>query len=84
MNTEIFIGRKAEFRELNQFLSKKTASLTVIKGRRRVGKSRLIDEFCKGQQAYKFVGLPPDDKVTAQDQRNEFSKTLSELTGLPN
>ncbi len=33
----IFIGREEELGELKAFLKKKTASLIVIKGRRRIG-----------------------------------------------
>ena len=42
-----FFGRKAELQRLKEVASKKTASIVVIKGRRRVGKSRLTDEFAK-------------------------------------
>ncbi len=42
-----FVGRKAEFAILKRFLRKKTASMIVIRGRRRIGKSRLIEEFAK-------------------------------------
>ena len=42
-----FIGRKKELEDLNLLLRKKSASLVVIRGRRRIGKSRLIQEFVK-------------------------------------
>lgn len=78
-----FIGRQAELAELKPFLSKKTASLLVIKGRRRVGKSRLAEEFAKNRTFYKFTGLAPVEGITAQDQRNEFSRQLSEQFNTP-
>lgn len=37
-----FIGRRKELKKLNLLLKKTTASLVVVKGRRRIGKSRLI------------------------------------------
>lgn len=40
-----FIGRHKELQDLKNLLSKKAASLVVIKGRRRIGKSRLIEEY---------------------------------------
>ena len=52
-----FIGREAELEDLKRFLRKKTASLIVIKGRRRIGKSRLIEEFGKNLKMYSFIGL---------------------------
>ena len=41
MNTT-FVGRKKELSQLNLLLNKKSASLVVVKGRRWIGKSRLI------------------------------------------
>jgi AAA+ ATPase superfamily predicted ATPase len=38
-----FIGRKQELQTLKNLLYKRSASLIVIKGRRRIGKSRLSD-----------------------------------------
>lgn len=78
-----FIGREAELKRLKDLLRKKVASLVVIKGRRRIGKSRLIEEFAKDQKFLRFSGLPPTPGVTAQKQRDEFSRLLSQQTGLP-
>lgn len=78
-----FIGRQEELQELKTFLAKKTASLIVVKGRRRVGKSRLIEEFSKNHRYYKFTGLAPVNGITAQDQRNEFARRLREQFGIP-
>lgn len=78
-----FIGRKSELTDLKLLLKKKTASLVVIQGRRRIGKSRLIQEFGKEHSFYPFSGFPPDSNTSAQAQRNEFMHQLSQLTGLP-
>lgn len=78
-----FIGRKSELQALNDLLQKKTASLVVIKGRRRIGKTRLIEEFSKGKKFFRFVGLAPTDGITAQSQRDEFAYHLSKQTELP-
>jgi len=54
--------------------------LVVIKGRRRVGKSRLAREFAKQLQGWRSVvltGLAPDDKVTAADEREDFAQQVS-------
>jgi len=40
-----FVGRKQELALLNRFIKRKTAFLLVVRGRRRIGKSRLIEEF---------------------------------------
>lgn len=78
-----FIGRSDETAQLNALLHKKTASLVVVKGRRRVGKSRLLEEFIQGKRAFSFRGLAPTDKTTAQSERDEFARQLSEATQLP-
>lgn len=70
----MFIGRKKELAQLNSVLNIKSASMIVIRGRRRIGKSRLIKEFIKPFQSYIFTGLPPNKTTTAQDQRDEFSR----------
>lgn len=78
-----FIGRSAELATLNRFLQKKAASLIVIRGRRRIGKSRLIEEFAKDMTFYSFAGLAPTKQTTAQSQRDAFAQQLSEQTNLP-
>jgi AAA+ ATPase superfamily predicted ATPase len=47
MSNPVFIGRKAEIEQLKTLYKKKTSSLVVVKGRRRIGKSRLIREFAQ-------------------------------------
>ena len=83
MAQNIFTGREEELSQLNALLKKKTASLVAVKGRRRAGKSRLIEQFAQGKQFYKFTGLAPIDGITAQDQRDEFARRLQLQTGLP-
>jgi AAA+ ATPase superfamily predicted ATPase len=83
MERELFIGREKEAAELKTLLGKKSASLAVIKGRRRIGKSRLVREFAQGMSFYAFEGLPPHKNTTAQSQRDEFARQLSRQTGLP-
>lgn len=75
---ETFIGREQELQDLKLFIGKKTASLIVVIGRRRVGKSRLIEEFASRNNLpfHLFMGLPPDKDVTSQMQRDEFARQL--------
>ncbi len=78
-----FVGRKEQMRELELLLGKKNASLVVIQGRRRIGKSRLVREFGAKRQLYIFSGLPITEKTTAQTQREEFARQVSEHFSLP-
>lgn len=81
-----FVGREEELEILGALLKKRSASLAVIKGRRRIGKSRLIEEFAKRHvfdAFYVFSGVLPTKETTAQSQRDEFSSQLSKQ-GFPN
>lgn len=82
MAHEFFIGRMHELALLGKAL-RKTASLIVIKGRRRIGKSRLAEEFASRTKFYRFTGLAPDKETTAQSQRDRFAFQLQQQTGLP-
>lgn len=75
-----FIGRKNQLRGLKLLRKTRAASLAVLRGRRRIGKSRLAQEFGRlFDQKYFFSGLSPDDnKVTAADQRVEFIRQMHE------
>lgn len=78
-----FIGRKRELEQLETRIGRKHAQLIILKGRRRIGKSRLLFEF--GQKigkAHLFAGLAPEKNITAQDQRNEFARVLHVEFGL--
>ena len=73
-----FIGRKQELKRLKELKTKSIASFVVVRGRRRTGKSRLIEEFSKEfEYYYAFSGLPPDENTTAKHQLDEFSRQIS-------
>lgn len=78
-----FVGRKKELNKLNLLLNKKSASLVVVKGRRRIGKSRLIEEFGKSHRIYTFSGVLPNEKTTLQSQLREFGWQLGKALGKP-
>lgn len=74
-----FIGRKKELEALMGLKQKDSASLVVIRGRRRIGKSRLAEEYAKTfTRAFILSGIPPEEGVTAHDQRAEFLRQLQE------
>ena len=77
MENDVFVGRKEELERLASLFKKKSASLVVIKGRRRVGKSRLVEEFSKDKAFFTFAGIPPTEEVTEQTQRDVFAGQLS-------
>jgi len=78
-----FIGREKELEDLRLLHERKMASLVVIKGRRRIGKSRLIEEFAKGKRFLRFEGIAPTRKTTAKMQKEEFARQIHRQLGLP-
>ena len=78
-----FIGRKVELDRLIDLCKKKSASLVVIRGRRRIGKSRLVEEFGSKYRFISLSGLPPAVHSTADSQRKEFIKQLARKYGVP-
>ena len=46
----MFIGRERELASLKEFYEKDGIGMTVIYGRRRIGKSTLITEFAKDKK----------------------------------
>ena len=72
-----FIGRSDELKALSDLMHKKTSSLIVLQGRRRIGKSRLIKEFGKNFRFLSFAGLAPTHQTTVQSEMNEFTRQLS-------
>ena len=86
MTLKPFIGRTQELEKLQALHNKRIPSLVVVKGRRRVGKSRLISEFASKNtqnRLWNFAGLAPEEGVTAQNQRDHFARQLATFLKLP-
>ena len=80
----LFIGRERESEEFRQILRKKTASLIVCQGRRRIGKSTFFRHCAKEADHFLlFEGLPPRDKIGRQEQLAAFAERLAEQTKVP-
>lgn len=74
-----FVGRERELERMEDLTKSGRACLVVLKGRRRIGKSRLAEEFGKSKIFLPFSGLAPVKGVTAQDQLDEFAQQLATL-----
>lgn len=77
MGTRNFIGRQQEIDRIHSLKARDKASLIVIRGRRRIGKSRLIQESARDSLFLKFSGLAPDEGITAEAQRKNFAMQLA-------
>jgi uncharacterized protein len=81
-----FIGRQQELADLDATARLPGAKLIVIKGRRRVGKSRLAREFGKrhaNMTLYYLTGLPPSAPPSAQTERDNFANQLARVFKIP-
>ena len=58
----MFIGRKKELESLEQLYETDKFEFAVIYGRRRVGKSTLIKEFCKDKKSIYYIGVEGGQK----------------------
>ncbi|MGD9153068.1 MAG: ATP-binding protein [Gammaproteobacteria bacterium] len=73
-----FIGRKNEIKRLVDLLQLDIAVFIVLKGRRRIGKSRLLEEYSNNfAKIFVFSGLPPEKNTTNETQLKEFLKQLT-------
>lgn len=68
----MFIGREAELRFLNDKYNENKGQLIVLYGRRRVGKTETLREFCKRKSHIFYSCTQTTDKV----QLAKFSKQL--------
>ncbi len=73
----MFIGREKELKTLNTLYSSDKFEFVVIYGRRRVGKTKLINEFINNKKAIYFMGV----ESNAKQNLDNFSKSIIEYVG---
>ena len=66
----MFIGRESELNELNALYQDNAFQLVVMYGRRRVGKTTLLNEFCKDKAAIFFPAEQINDKLNLEKFSN--------------
>lgn len=79
----MFIGRKNEMTKLTTFKKRDVAGLAVIYGRRRIGKSTLIEHFAKDYQFLEFYGLSPRKCTSNEDQLSHFGAQMGRAFNVP-
>lgn len=75
MYNEFMIGRKKEQEEFNNIYNSNRAQLVAVYGRRRVGKTYLVDETFKGKIAFRHAGLS-----TNRSRERNFYKSIEGTT----
>lgn len=73
----MFIGRYNELEQLARFYQENKFQCIIIWGRRRVGKTTLINEFIKDKPAIYFMATD----TTAQDNLISFSESIAGMDG---
>ena len=79
----MFVGREEQLEQLKTLWRKPVASLVTCRGRRRIGKSTLIEEFARRSHVrfIKIEGVEPQPGVNNETQLKAFARQLAELTG---
>ena len=73
------IGRQREIQELQRCLRSEKSEFVIVYGRRRVGKTFLVDQFFDYKYDFTFVG---GHKLTMRRQLMNFAKALKKHAGL--
>lgn len=79
----MFIGRERDLKDLEALWGRDHGVLVTCRGRRRIGKSTLIEEFA-ARSADRFIcieGLPPRKGMTDSIQRKWFCEKVAEYSG---
>lgn len=72
----MFIGREKELETLNRLYKTDKFEFVVIYGRRRVGKTELINHFIDDKKAIYFMGVESNEKQNLEN----FSKSIIEFS----
>ncbi|MCD7956031.1 MAG: ATP-binding protein [Lachnospiraceae bacterium] len=62
----MFIGREKELKRLNAMYKSDKLEVAIVYGRRRVGKTTLINEFCKDKKAVFFAAMENSAKMNLE------------------
>ena len=76
-----FVGRQDEIARLKEITSRHQASFIVVYGRRRVGKTELVEQFFRGEMVFKFEGLELEENKTFESlQKIQINNCLKRLS----
>lgn len=74
---DVFIGREKELAVLNEMYERDEFQLFILYGRRRVGKTTLLNEFCKNKPAIFYSAEQSNDKLNLE----KFSQQVFQFYG---
>lgn len=73
------VGRERECNELRRVMESDRSEFVIVYGRRRVGKTFLIDQYYQGKYDFTFVG---GHNLSRQRQLTNFAKVLKKFSGV--
>ena len=76
----MFLGREKELEALEKMYNKKNFQMAVVYGRRRIGKTSLLNEFVKNKKSLYLPAEEVNDSLNLQ----KFSRLLGEEMGINN
>ena len=81
----MFVGRELELEKLMLLWKKQVSSFVTCRGRRRIGKSSLIEEFARRSKCrfIEIAGAAKQKKMTNADQLRHFADQLVRQSALP-
>ena len=77
----MFVGRENELQKLNRMYQSDQFEFAVLYGRRRVGKTTLINEFCKGKKTIFYVATESNERENLRQFSKCIFKTLHNHDG---
>lgn len=75
----MFVGRERELESLSRMWGRSSFQFMVLYGRRRVGKTALLDEFSQGKQTLYFTAR----QQTSANNLKDFSRCVNGFFGQP-
>jgi uncharacterized protein len=78
MTTKLFVGRENYIDILLKQNAKSNSTITALYGRRRIGKTSLVEHVFKSHRLLKFEGI---ENASEQEQRHHFAETLYRYSG---
>lgn len=74
MSKRVFLGRGQELKYLNKTYAEKHSHFTVLYGRRRIGKTELLTQYCHNKTAFYYSALEVSQSEQIKNFLNDFAK----------
>ena len=76
----MFVGRESELETLNELYKQDGFQFFILYGRRRVGKTTFLNEFCKGKKSIFYSAEQSNNKLNLEKFSEEIFNYYKETT----